>query len=204
MGTDWRDNDPVAEPIVEIYQGDRMSYEKEEAPRAGYDVKSGKKPVNIAGWFPLGFINHALDKGYRLGFQSSSDHFSTHISYCIVLAERYDRAAILDGLKNRHCYGATDNIILEVKSGDHVMGDDFKTNQVPELAIKVIGTASLAKVEVLKDSTVVRTFEPGKNEFQGKWTDDQPSSGTHYYYVRVQQADSELAWGSPLWIDYTR
>ncbi len=28
MGTDWRDNDPEVEPIVEIYQGDRMSYEK--------------------------------------------------------------------------------------------------------------------------------------------------------------------------------
>ena len=27
MGTDWRDNDPEVEPIVEIYQGDRMSYE---------------------------------------------------------------------------------------------------------------------------------------------------------------------------------
>ncbi len=33
MGTDWRDNDPTVEPIVEIYQGDRNSYEMEEAPR---------------------------------------------------------------------------------------------------------------------------------------------------------------------------
>ena len=40
MGTDWRDNDPAVEPIVEIYQGDRMSYEHEGAPRAGYDPKS--------------------------------------------------------------------------------------------------------------------------------------------------------------------
>ena len=27
---------------------------KEKAPRAGYDPKSGQKPANIAGWFPLG------------------------------------------------------------------------------------------------------------------------------------------------------
>ena len=27
MGTDWRDNDPKVEPIVEIYQGHRNSYE---------------------------------------------------------------------------------------------------------------------------------------------------------------------------------
>src|SRR5439155_5568867 len=118
MGTDWRDNDPLVEPIVEIYQGDRMSYEHEDAPRAGYDPKTGKEPANIAGWFPKGFINHAFEKGYRLGFQSSSDHWSTHISYCIVLAERHDREAILAAMKQRHCYGATDNIILDVRNGN--------------------------------------------------------------------------------------
>lgn len=31
MGTDWRDNDRSLEPLVEIYQGDRMSYEHEES-----------------------------------------------------------------------------------------------------------------------------------------------------------------------------
>ena len=33
MGTDWRDNDPLVEPVVEIYQGDRNNYECEGAPR---------------------------------------------------------------------------------------------------------------------------------------------------------------------------
>ncbi len=206
MGTDWRDNDPVVEPIVEIYQGDRMSYEKEEAPRAGYDPKSGKKPANIAGWYPLGFIDKALggDKKYRLGFQSSSDHTSTHISYCIVLAEKHDRAGILDGLKKRHCYGATDNIVLDVRHGPHVMGDEFRSVEAPALEIRVLGTANVTKVEVLKNSDVVHTFEPGKPEFTGKWTDPKPTPGIHYYYVRVQQADTELAWSSPMWIDFAK
>src|SRR5262249_40607657 len=139
-----------------------------------------------------------------LGFQASSDHFSTHISFCVALAERHDRAAILDAFKKRHCYGATDNIVLDVRSGTHIMGDEFKANQAPVLQITVIGTSKLTKVEVLKDSTVVHTFEPGKNDFEGKWTDPKPSAGTHYYYVRVQQADGELAWGSPMWIALDR
>ncbi len=205
MGTDWRDNDPVVEPIVEIYQGDRMSYEKQAAPRAGYDPKSGKKPANIAGWYPEGLHQPRPGQGLpaRLPVVQRS-LVSTHISYCIVLAESHDREGILDGLKKRHCYGATDNIVLDVRSGEHLMGDELKTNQPPTLEIKVIGTGPLAKVDVLKDSTVVRTFEPGKSEFQGKWTDPKPSAGMHYYYVRVQQADGELAWGSPLWIDYVK
>ena len=33
MGTDWRDNDPQVEPVVEIYQGDRQNYEMPGAPR---------------------------------------------------------------------------------------------------------------------------------------------------------------------------
>jgi hypothetical protein len=203
MGTDWRDNDPEVEPVVEIYQGDRMSYEYQEAPRAGYGPDSGKKPVSIGGWEPLGFLNHALgEKGYRLGFESSSDHWSTHISFTVVLAEGRDRKAIVDALRKRHSYGATDNIVLDVRCGDHVMGDEFKTQSAPALQLRVIGTGSLDRIDVLRDSEVVETLRPGRREYQGTWTDPKPVAGRHYYYVRVQQADRQLAWASPLWIDY--
>jgi hypothetical protein len=207
MGTDWRDNDPKLEPIVEIYQGDRNSYEMEEAPRAGHDPKSGKEPVNIAGWFPKGYVNLALAKGYRLGFESSSDHWSTHISYCVALAEKHDRAGILAALKQRHCYGATDNIILDVRCGDHIMGDQFKTREAPVLSIQIVGTAALDGVDVLKDSRVVEVLRPAEansSEYEGKWQDAKPQAGVHYYYVRVRQKDGQLAWGSPIWIEWAK
>jgi len=205
MGTDWRDNDSQVEPVVEIYQGDRMNYEYLGAPRSGYDPKGEKKPFQIGGWEPKGFIDHALkEKGYRLGFQSSSDHWSTHISFCVVLAEKYDRQGILDGLKKRHVYGATDDIILDVRSGAHVMGDEVRTNAAPRLEINVIGTGPIAAIDVLKDSEVVETIKPGQREYEGKWTDPKPTTGVHYYYVRVRQEDGQLAWASPLWIDYAK
>ena len=37
----------------------------------------------IGGWEPKGFVNLALKKGYRMSFQASSDHGSTHISASI-------------------------------------------------------------------------------------------------------------------------
>jgi hypothetical protein len=203
MGTDWRDNDPEVEPFVEIYQGDRMSYEMEEAPRAGYDPKTNKEPANIAGWYPDGFIDNALGKkGYKLGFESSSDHWSTHISYCVVLAEEHTREAILAAIKKRHVYGATDEIVLDVRSGEHLMGEELKTGKAPTLDLHVVGTGELAGVEILRDSKVVETIKPGKAEYKATWTDPKPEAGVHYYYVRVQQADKELAWSSPLWIDF--
>ena len=204
MGTDWRDHDSKVEPFVEIYQGLRMTNEYENAPRAGYDAQSGKLPTNIGGWQPLGFINHALAKGHRLAFQASSDHFSTHISYCIVLAEKNDRKSILDAMKKRHVYGATDDIILDVRCGQQIMGDEFKLREPPALQITAVGTGPIARVVILKDGEVVETLKPGKAEFRGSWTDPKPTAGVHYYYVRVEQADGELAWGSPMWIEYVK
>src|SRR5207253_2412937 len=120
------------------------------------------------------------------------------------VAERHDRGAILAALKQRHAYGATDDIILDVRSGNHIMGDAFKTSVAPALEIAVKGTKTLAAVHVLKDSEIVHTFKPNQKEFRGTWTDPKPSEGTHYYYVRVEQADEELAWASPLWIEYAK
>ena len=205
MGTDWRDNDPVVEPVVEIYQGDRNNYEYEDAPRSGHDPQGNKLPASIGGWQPKGFVINALkEKGYRLGFQASSDHISTHISYCVALAERHDRAGITAALRQRHSYAATDDIVLDVRSGTHLMGDEFKTQAVPSLHITAVGVKALAAVHVLKDSAVVQTFKPGKAEFQTTWTDPKPTPGTHFYYVRVEQSDEELAWSSPMWIDYAK
>jgi hypothetical protein len=179
-----------------------MSYEKEDAPRAGFDPKSGKLPANIGGWYPKGFINLALEKGCKFAFESSSDHWSTHISYCIAMAEEHSREGIVAALKKRHCYAATDNIIVDVRSGNHVMGDAFKTDAVPALQLHVIGTKELDRIDILKDSEVVETIKPGKREYKGAWKDPKPAAGEHYYYIRVLQSDNAIAWGSPMWVDY--
>ncbi|MCS7166702.1 MAG: hypothetical protein RMI91_00045 [Gemmatales bacterium] len=203
MGTDWRDHDPLVEPIVEIYQGDRMSYEYPDCPRAGYDPKSGKFPPQIGGWQPSGYINNALAKGYRLGFQASSDHWSTHISYFVALAERRDREAILEAARKRHCYAATDDIILEVRSGPYTMGDEWEVLQPPMFQVFVHGTAPIKQVDVLRDSQAIATI-PGKklDRLQFTWTDPKPEKPLHYYYFRVMQEDGELAWSSPMWVHY--
>src|SRR5437660_12129796 len=138
MGTDWRDNDPVVEPVVEIYQGHRHNYEYQGAPR------SPTEATQIGGYQPKGFVWNALEKGYKLGFQSSSDHVSTHWSYAIVYAEDASRPAIIDAFKKRHCYAATDNILLDVRSGDRMMGDTFNAAGKPRLSITVKGTAPVA------------------------------------------------------------
>ncbi|MBW3541229.1 MAG: hypothetical protein KY476_13255, partial [Planctomycetes bacterium] len=197
-GTDWRDNDPEVEPVVEIYQGHRHNYERPEAPR------SATPQTQIGGYEPAGYINNALKKGYRLGFQSSSDHVSTHMSYAIALIEgEPSRQAIIDAFKKRHCYGATDNILLVVTSGDHLMGDEFETAERPRLEIRVHGAAPIARVYVVRDDEYVFTARPDKAEVELTYTDmDAKPGASHYYYVRVEQSDGNVAWASPMWMAY--
>jgi hypothetical protein len=197
MGTDWRDNDPDVEPVVEIYQGHRHNYEHFGAPR------SPTAETQIGGYQPPGFVWNALEKGYVLGFQSSSDHVSTHMSYAIVLAEDTSRQAIIDAFKQRHCYAATDNVLLIVRSGEHLMGDKFKTDQRPKLTIQAYGTTPIAKLHVVRDNKYIYTVEPKTREVQREFTDMDAQPGkTSYYYVRVEQDDGNLAWASPMWITY--
>jgi hypothetical protein len=197
MGTDWRDNDPVVEPIVEIYQGMRQSYEMPGAPRSMSEKDA------IGGWHPKGFINLALAKGYQMAFQASSDHISTHTSFGNVFVTDDTREGVLEGLKRRHVYASTDNIVADVRCGEHMMGDAFTTGTAPEIKVKLAGTAPFAKVHIIKDNQYVYAVEPNKATVEFTWRDTaaQPDK-TSYYYVRGEQEDGELVWASPMWITY--
>jgi hypothetical protein len=197
MGTDWRDVDTTYEPFVEIFQGHRQSYEHLGAHRAARRANE-----SIGGWQPLGMVWNALAMQYRMGFQASSDHISTHISYAVALAIEPNRPAILDAFRRRHCYAATDNIIMDVRSGDHLMGDEFDANGPVKLRVVVRGTAPVARIDIIKDFTYVYSTEPRKAEVKFDWTDDEQGrpAGLSWYYVRAIQDDGQLAWASPIWV----
>jgi len=144
---------------------------------------------------------NALAMQYKLGFQASSDHISTHISYAVALAEEATRASVLDAFKRAHCYGATDNIVLDVRSGEHLMGDEFDAQGPVKLKVLVHGTRPIAKVDVIKDFVYVYSTEPNRAKVEFEWTDGESRGpGLSWYYVRAIQDDGELAWASPMWV----
>src|SRR5258708_28670768 len=186
MGTDWRDNDPLAEPVVEIYQGDRQNYERPDAPRANSEKDS------IGGWRPKGFVDLALEMGYKLAFEASSDHVSTHISYANLFVTEPTRAAVLDAFKKRHIYAATDNILADVRSGAHMMGDAFSSPTPPSFQVKFEGTGVFSKVTIVKDGAYVYSTDPKSAKVDFTLRDETPQTGTtSYYYVRGEQANGE-------------
>ena len=203
QGTDWRDNDPELEPVVEIFQGARTSYESSRGPLdARIDVDD--EHIREAGYFPVGFVTEAWKKGYRLGVIASSDHHSTHFSYAMVYTDDTSREGILEAIRRRHTYAATDNILLEVRMGEHVMGDEFSTQVPLPIEVRVRGTAPIASVHILRGGRILYTRQPGEERVDFAYTDSdfEEGTGTKDHYLRVEQADGHVAWSSPIWVNY--
>lgn len=195
-GTDWRSNDPEVEPLVEIYQGARVSYEYPGAPRAARTAE------DFSDFQEAGFVWNAYRKGYRLGVIASSDHWSTHISYAMVYVPEPTREAIFQALRNRRTYGATDNIILDYRMGSSFMGEELSTPEALPLTVRVRGTGPVERLDLFRNEILIYTLRPGREEVTFRYLDRDAMPGESRYYVRVQQEDGQMAWGSPIWVRY--
>jgi hypothetical protein len=145
---------------------------------------------------------NALAKGFRLGTTASSDHGSTHISYSLVYTPENDRENIVQSIRRRHTYGSTDNMIVEFWANGHFMGEEFSTTERPDLQLKVSGTAPVARVDLVRNNQYIYTTLPDRPDVDIQFTDMEPREGLNDYYFRVVQADGEIAWASPIWVNY--
>ena len=201
-GTSWSYNDPKVETVVEIFQGARHSSEHEGAP-LDYPQVTEATPIQQRNNAvrKQGYVWNAWEKGYRIGVIASSDHTSTHMSYAMVLTPDRSRSAILEAMKQRRTYAATDNIILEFWLGDHLMGEEFSADTLPPIRVKVLGTNAIARVDIIRNNQYVYHTEPNQDAVEFTYRDAAPDSGLNYYYVRVQQKDNQYAWSSPIWVE---
>ncbi len=197
-GTDWYAFDREVEPVIEIFQGCRLSYEYEGAPKSG---RPGDAQAQNTGYQPKGFLWRAWERDLRLGITSSSDHGSTHYSYSGVWTRERSRQAIHDALRARHTFGATDNFIVKLRASGRVMGDEWPQREAPRLEIDIQAPGELTQVDIIRDMQFVYTTDPDGTRYAVTWQDEQWTPGAHFYYIRAIQADGSLAWGSPVWIE---
>ena len=116
------------------------------------------------------------------------------------------RTDIVESMRKRHAYGATDNIVLDVRARDRaghewMMGDSFDAAAAPAIHVKVLGTSTIQSVEIIKDGKFVYLTQPNANTSEFDYTDTS-ASGQSWYYVRVIQNDRNMAWSSPIWVKY--
>jgi Protein of unknown function (DUF3604) len=168
----------------------------------------------------------ALAMGHRVGFVGGTDsHYglacqgSYHVNdgngMACVMATELTRDAIWLALWERRCYATTgDKILLDFSMNDHPLGSDIAadlTSAEPRtFRMRVAGTYCVNKVEIIRNNEVVFIAEPGKDVWEGEWTDNSllnPIAPTFdydrpfvFYYMRVTQGNYQMAWASPIWL----
>lgn len=189
------------EPLVEIFQASRASSEYIGAPTlCNAFYKNGlHKNFNIK----AGTVKTALKKDIRMGFISSSDHMSTHESYACVYAEENTREALMEAFLARRTYAATDRIICEFAINGALMGEELElknNNKLVEIYVRFVASDKIKQITLLRDSEPYKSWKPNGKEVQIDFQLSSEKCKGHYFYVRMQQEDTNMAWSSPIWI----
>ena len=218
MGTDWnifKTIDHRVENVIEIYQGARVSYEGQGAPQPTVGMREGEAynhASDVPGKVPVGkpipsftlknngLYQNALSLGHKLGVWADSDHISTHTSYGGVYVKEFTREGIIEGLNARRTIAATDKIFVEFMCNDHLLGTEIAVSGKPSLSFKVDGTAEISRLTLVRNEQNYMQWEPKTKAFATAYTDDAPNAGENRYYLRVEQADGNMAWSSPVWV----
>jgi hypothetical protein len=114
------------------------------------------------------------------------------------------REGLLDGMRKRHSYGATDNIILDYRmqtdGKEYLQCDAVNVPGEFKLIVKVIGTMPIRQIDIVKNNKFLHNRQPLEKEASFTFVDNQAGPGDSYYYVRVIQVDDQMAWSSPIWV----
>lgn len=186
--TDWTKWNEPFERVAEIYQA-RGSYEYSGAPLA--------RPRQFLDGNSLW---DAYRQGVRVGIVASSDHGSTHNAYSGVYVKNFTRAGILEALRQRRTFGATEVVYLNITIGDRAMGQELSLDSAPNLEISAYGAEPLARIEIVKNNCIVFFKDLSDKEVHFTFHDEDSKQGTSYYYVRVTTTSGALAWSSPFWV----
>jgi len=226
---DWKDHDPEHERLVEIYQI-RGSYESSRedgnpVPEAGVGPPVPEGFVSRAlamGWrvgFTAGGDDHCGHSGTDFPLIRPGGT-SYKAGLMCAWARELTREAIWEALWNRRVVATTGpRIILQYQLNGHPMGSELSAAAHEELRscrvirIEAHGTAPVERIDVIRNNSVIYRVSGGAPDCEASWEDTRPLDEVLlppakfcrrpfcFYYLRLIQADGEVAWASPIWID---
>ena len=175
------------------------------------EVGNGEGPVHGSGYYPsYEQYTLALDKGWHLAPTNNQDNHKAkwgngNDARDVVLAEDFTEEAVYEAIRSYRAYSTEDrNLELGYYVNDLPMGTIIE--QAPEkLNFKVTlrdpdSSDSIVKVELIVNSGKVAYTWDDAAELAGGVLSAQLSPDYSYYYVRVTQADGDLAVTAPVWV----
>lgn len=153
----------------------------------------------------------ALRRGLRLGMVGGSDSHSGRPGgsameplghwggLAAVWARALTRRDIFGALFARHTYAiGRARIVLKMTVNGALMGSEIPAVKTAQIRIDVWSPVKLSRVEIYKNTKLLRIIQCQGDEAHLEHEDDQASGA--FYHCRVIQSDGELAVGSPVWV----
>ncbi|MBQ2582302.1 MAG: hypothetical protein II577_00180, partial [Erysipelotrichaceae bacterium] len=178
------------------------------------EVGNGEGQIGAGGYYPSyeQYIM-ALDRGWHLAPTNNQDNHkgrwgNANDARDVVLTNDFSEEGIYDAIRALRVYATEDkNLEVTYTANGMQMGTVFPDDEMPEiLNVEVTlydpdETDSVQKVELVSDhGRVVYTWDDAEEIKKGYLTAQVEPAGI-YYFVRVTQADGDLAVTSPIWVD---
>ena len=172
------------------------------------EVGNGEGAIGSSGYFPsYSYYTRALDKGWHVAPTNNQDNHKgnwgdSNTARSVVLATDLSEEAIYDAMKNYRVYATEDNDLSILYSlNGNAMGSILPEQETVTIKADIsdpTDTEGTTKVEVIVNggqTLAEQTFEGGSAtvEFSNL------STGYGYYYLRITQADKNIAVTAPVW-----
>ena len=175
------------------------------------EVGNGEGQIGAGGYYPsYEYYIMALDKGWHVAPTNNQDNHkgkwgNANDARDVIITDNFSEEGIYEAIRERRMYSTEDkNLELGYTVNGNMMGSTLST--VPEaLDIEVSvadpdKTDSISKVEIVANSgKIVYTWDDPAELTAGLLT-AQLAPSYSYYFVRVTEADGDLAVTAPVWV----
>ncbi len=202
-GVDWEAVGTDVQPLVEI------------CSVHGVFEYQGNTPIPHRGGLPGMFVRDGLARGIKFGFTGGSDQHGLIWQHGVahkrdayragltgVLAKELTRDAILDAMRQRRTFATTGAKLRPAfRVSGSLMGSEIRVSKAPVVSVDVLALAPVKWITIVRDGEdIQKSGGEGPRTrttfVDGKW----PGKGTSYYYARIELADGNMAWTSPVWV----
>ena len=206
-GTDWENHDPEVQPDVEIVS------------THGAFEYMGNEPIRHRGGMPGNFVQDGLERGLKFGLIGSSDGHGLRFHHGVgrkdnewqtgltgVIVKNKTKEEIFNSLKERRVFATSGTKIqVSFKINDAWMGEEVISKTPPKIKFEVLGSSKIKYAILVRDNKNLLYLGKDLHEGRGvrtEYIDKDLSVGEHWYYIRLIQDNGEMAWSSPIWVNY--
>lgn len=176
------------------------------------EVGNGEGQIGAGGYYPsYEEYTLALDHGWHVAPTNNQDNHkgrwgNANDARDVILADNFSEQGIYEAIRARRVYATEDkNLEIHYQLNDSTMGsilEDLDPSEKINITVSLYDpdkSDSISKVEVIANAgAVAYTWDNAEDLARGIVTAELDPQYT-YYYIRVTQADGDLAVTAPVW-----